>query len=147
MIVRFLFFTILLISSSVQAEQIATPVTDLLGRTVSVKLPVQRVILGEGRQLYLVEMLDKENPAKRVVAWRKDLIQSDPATWQQYRKRFPLLEKIPTFGGSEQGTFDVELAISLKPDVIIMNMDARKAIVDSGYEAALSSAGDPYRLC
>ncbi|PAV01472.1 ABC transporter substrate-binding protein [Arsenophonus sp. ENCA] len=143
MIVRFLFFTILLISSSVQAEQIVTPVTDLLGRTVSVKLPVQRVILGEGRQLYLVAMLDKENPAKRVVAWRKDLIQSDPATWQQYRKRFPLLEKIPTFGGSEQGNFDVELAISLKPDVIIMNMDARKAIVDSGYEAALSSAGIP----
>lgn len=140
---KFLFFALLLISSLVQAKQMVTPVTDLLGRTVSVKLPVQRVILGEGRQLYLVAMLDRENPGQRVVAWRRDLIQSDPATWQQYRKRFPVLEKIPTFGGSEQGAFDIEQAISLKPDVIIMNMDARSALVDAGYEAVLANAGIP----
>ncbi|EJE2970226.1 ABC transporter substrate-binding protein [Salmonella enterica] len=143
MILRFVLFTLVLASSMVHAERTVTHVTDLLGRTVNIKLPVQRVILGEGRQLYLVAMLDKENPAQRIVAWRKDLIQSDPATWQQYRQQFPQLEKIPTFGGSEQGTFDIEQAINLKPDVIIMNMDARNAIVDSGYEAALTSAGIP----
>ena len=143
MILRFILFTLLLASSMVHAEQTVTHVTDLLGRTVNIKLPVQRVILGEGRQLYLVAMLDKENPAQRIVAWRKDLIQSDPATWQQYRQQFPQLEKIPTFGGSEQGTFDIEQAINLKPDVIIMNIDARNAIIDSGYEVALASAGIP----
>ncbi|HGM7288889.1 ABC transporter substrate-binding protein [Serratia ureilytica] len=143
MILRLVLFIVLLTSSIAHAEQTMTPVTDLFGRTVNIKLPVQRVILGEGRQLYLVAMLDKENPAKRIVAWRKDLIQSDPATWQQYRQQFPQLEKIPTFGGREQGTFNIEQAINLKPDVIIMNMDARNAIVDSGYEAALASAGIP----
>lgn len=87
MILRFIFSIVLLYSSMAYAysQQVVTPVTDLLGRTVNVKLPVQRVILGEGRQLYLVAMFDKENPAQRIVAWRKDLIQSDPATWQQYR--------------------------------------------------------------
>ena len=49
----------------------------------------------------------------------------------------------PDIWGREQGTFDIEQAINLKPDVIIMNMDARNAIVDSGYEAALASAGIP----
>lgn len=140
---RIVFFALFFISSIVQSQQVITPVTDILGRTVSVKLPVQRVILGEGRQLYLVAMLDKENPGQRIVAWRRDLIQSDPATWQQYRKHFPMLEKIPVFGGSEQGTFDIEQAIKLKPDVVIMNMDARSAIVDSGYEAVLANAGIP----
>ncbi|WP_159567261.1 ABC transporter substrate-binding protein [Budvicia diplopodorum] len=133
----------LLSAGIVQAQQSLTPVVDLLGRTVSVKLPVQRVVLGEGRQLYLVAMLDKENPAQRLVAWRRDLIQSDPATWQQYRQRFPALEKLPTFGGSEQGTFDVEQTLRLRPDVVIMNMDARTAIMDAGYEAALARAGIP----
>ncbi|EPZ0269201.1 ABC transporter substrate-binding protein, partial [Serratia marcescens] len=89
MILRLVLFIVLLTSSVAHAEQTMTPVTDLFGRTVNIKLPVQRVILGEGRQLYLVAMLDKENPAKRIVAWRKDLIQSDPATWQQYRQQFP----------------------------------------------------------
>lgn len=140
---KVLFFAMLLISAVAQSEQISTPVTDILGRTISVKLPVQRVILGEGRQLYLVAMLDKENPGQRVVAWRRDLIQSDPATWQQYRDHFPMLAKIPTFGGSEQGTFDIEQAIKLKPDVIIMNIDARSSFVDSGYETTLDNAGIP----
>ncbi|WP_024910947.1 ABC transporter substrate-binding protein [Chania multitudinisentens] len=140
---RFLFFAMLLMATAVPAAQISTTVTDLLGRNVVVKLPVQRVILGEGRQLYLVAMLDRENPAQHLVAWRRDLIQSDPATWQQYRERFPQLEKIPTFGGSEQGTFDIEQAINLKPDIIIMNMDARNALVDSGYETILAKAGIP----
>ena len=54
-------------------------VTDLLGRQVKVHLPVRRVILGEGRQLYLVAALDTQNPIERIVGWRKDLIQSDPA--------------------------------------------------------------------
>ncbi|EAM8615763.1 ABC transporter substrate-binding protein [Salmonella enterica] len=140
---RLFFCAVLLISSLAQAKQVPTSVTDLLGRTVSVNLPVQRVILGEGRQLYLVAMLDKENPAQRVAAWRRDLIQSDPATWQQYRKHFPELEKIPTFGGSEQGTFDIEQAINLKPDVTIMNVDARNSLLDSGYESVLANAGIP----
>ncbi len=50
-------------------------VTDILGRQVNVHVPVRRVILGEGRQLYLVAALDKENPLQRIVGWRKDLIQ------------------------------------------------------------------------
>lgn len=143
MILRFIFSIVLLYSSMAYSQQVVAPVTDLLGRTVNIKLPVQRVILGEGRQLYLVAMFDKENPAQRIVAWRKDLIQSDPATWQQYRQQFPQLAKIPTFGGSEQGTFDIEQAINLQPDVIIMNMDARNTIVDAGHEAALARAGIP----
>lgn len=69
MILRFIFSIVLLYSSMAYSQQVVTPVTDLLGRTVNVKLPVQRVILGEGRQLYLVAMFDKENPAQRIVAW------------------------------------------------------------------------------
>ena len=38
---------------------------------------------------------------------------------------------------------DIEQAINLQPDVIIMNMDARNTIVDAGHEAALARAGIP----
>ena len=37
-------------------------VTDLAGRTVSVKKGVARMILGEGRQLYGLAVLDREDP-------------------------------------------------------------------------------------
>ncbi|MHC8391661.1 TroA family protein [Pseudomonas sp. MDT2-39-1] len=102
-------------------------VTDLLGRKVKVHLPVRRVILGEGRQLYLVAALDTQNPIERIVGWRKDLIQSDPDTYGAYLRKFPAIAKIPTFGGFEDGTFDIEQAISQRPDVIILNIEAQHA--------------------
>ena len=69
-------------------------VTDLLGRQVKVHLPVRRVILGEGRQLYLVAALDTQNPIERIVGWRKDLIQSDPDTYGAYLRKYPDLSLI-----------------------------------------------------
>jgi iron complex transport system substrate-binding protein len=120
-----------------------TTVTDLLGRQVQVRVPVRRVILGEGRQLYLVAALDTDDPIKRIVGWRKDLIQSDPDTWSAYRAKFPKIADIPTFGGFEDGTFDIEQAISLKPDVILMNIEAKRATDDARYTEKLSALGIP----
>lgn len=120
-----------------------TTVTDLLGRKVKVQVPVRRVILGEGRQLYLVAALDTDDPTKRIVGWRKDLIQSDPDTWSAYLRMFPKMANIPTFGGFEDGTFDIEQAISLKPDVILMNVEAQRATEDARYTEKLSALGIP----
>ena len=120
-----------------------TTVTDLLGRQVKVNLPVQRVILGEGRQLYLVAALDTQNPIERIVGWRKDLIQSDPDTYNAYLRKFPAIARIPTFGGFEDGTFDIEQAISQRPDVIILNIEAQHATEDARYIEKLDALGIP----
>ncbi|KAE9651042.1 ABC transporter substrate-binding protein [Pseudomonas sp. PB105] len=120
-----------------------TTVTDLLGRKVQVNLPVQRVILGEGRQLYLLAALDTQNPIERIVGWRKDLIQSDPDTYNAYLRKFPGIANIPTFGGFEDGTFDIEQAVSQRPDVIILNIEAQHATEDARYIEKLGALGIP----
>ncbi|POA36700.1 MULTISPECIES: ABC transporter substrate-binding protein [Pseudomonas] len=126
-----------------EADPALGTVTDLQGRTVKVHLPVRRVILGEGRQLYLVAALDTQNPIERIVGWRKDLIQSDPDTYNAYLRKFPDIAKIPTFGGFESGTFDIEQAISQKPDVIILNIEAQHATEDARYIEKLDALGIP----
>ncbi|KAB0509453.1 ABC transporter substrate-binding protein [Pseudomonas moorei] len=126
-----------------QADPALTEVTDLLGRKVKVHLPVRRVILGEGRQLYLVAALDTQNPIERIVGWRKDLIQSDPDTYGAYLRKFPDIARIPTFGGFEDGTFDIEQAISQRPDVIILNIEAQHATEDARYIEKLDALGIP----
>ena len=130
-------------AASAEEVPALTTVTDLLGRKVQVRVPVRRVILGEGRQLYLVAALDTEDPIRRVVGWRKDLIQSDPDTWNAYLRKFPKIAEIPTFGGFEDGTFDIEQAISLKPDVILMNIEAQRATEDARYTEKLAALGIP----
>lgn len=121
----------------------AVTVTDLLGRKVKVHVPVRRVILGEGRQLYLVAALDTQNPIERIVGWRKDLIQSDPDTYGAYLRKFPDIARIPTFGGFEDGTFDIEQAISEQPDVIVLNIEAQHATEDARYIEKLDALGIP----
>lgn len=120
-----------------------TTVTDLQGRQVQVRIPVRRVILGEGRQLYLVAALDTDNPLRRIVGWRKDMIQSDPDTYGAYLQRYPAIARIPTFGGFEDGTFDIEQAISQQPDVIILNVEAQHATEDARYIEKLDALGIP----
>lgn len=126
-----------------QAVAQTITVTDVAGRSVSVHVPVQRVILGEGRQLYLVAMLDTDNPLKRIVGWRKDLMQADPDTYAQYARRYPRIADIATLGGLGDGTFDLEQAIVRQPDVILLNVEAKMAGEDARYAEKLTALGIP----
>ncbi|MBO6838753.1 MAG: Fe3+-hydroxamate ABC transporter substrate-binding protein, partial [Alphaproteobacteria bacterium] len=56
---------------SAQAKDLVT-VTDLAGRTVEVAVPVQRIVLGEGRFLPSLGILDREDPTARIVGMMGD---------------------------------------------------------------------------
>ncbi|MGG7517224.1 ABC transporter substrate-binding protein [Allorhizobium undicola] len=118
-------------------------VKDITGREVEVSVPVERVILGEGRQIYFTAALDTDAPFKRVVGWRDDFQKADLDGYNIYLKKYPEMARIPTFGGMKDGTFDIEQAVTLKPDVIIMNIDAKSATEESGYIEKLSKVGIP----
>jgi iron complex transport system substrate-binding protein len=118
-------------------------VTDISGREVEVSLPVDHVILGEGRQIYFVAALDTDAPFKRVVGWRDDFRKADLDGYNAYLEKFPDMDKLPTFGGMKDGTFDIEQAVALKPDVIIMNIDAKTATEEAGYIEKLAKVGIP----
>jgi iron complex transport system substrate-binding protein len=126
-----------------QAADQTVTVTDIVGRQVEVKAPVGKVILGEGRQMYFVATLDTEDPFRRVVGWRDDLEKADLDGYRDYLAKYPHIAKLPKFGGSKEGTFDVEQAISLKPDVMIMNMEAKTATDDSKLIEKLAKVGIP----
>lgn len=132
---------LLAVSGSVSAQDIT--LTDIAGRQVTVDAPVQRMILGEGRQVYLLGALQPEAPFDRVVGWREDFSQADPDNYAHYAERFPELKQIPTFGGFKDGTFDVEQAASLQPDVVLMNLEARQATEDAAYDEKLAKLGIP----
>lgn len=130
-----------LLGVATQADEIT--ITDIAGREVTLDAPVERMILGEGRQIYLLGALQPEDPFAGVVGWREDFSQADPDNYAVYAERFPELEEIPTFGGFKDGTFDVEQAAALAPDVVLMNLEARTATEDAGYDDKLAELGIP----
>ncbi len=118
-------------------------VTDIVGRQVEVKAPVGKVILGEGRQMYFVAALDTDAPFRRVVGWRDDLQKADLDGYKDYLAKYPGIEKLPTFGGFKEGTFDIEQAVALAPDAIILNVEAKTATDDAKLIEKLAKVGIP----
>lgn len=118
-------------------------VTDVAGREITLDAPAERVILGEGRQIYLLGLLEPNDPFAHVVGWREDFSQADPDNYARYLERFPEIEEIPTFGGFKDGTFDVEQAAALNPDVVLMNIEAKAATEDAAYDDKLAQLGIP----
>ncbi|MBB3233804.1 ABC transporter substrate-binding protein [Phyllobacterium endophyticum] len=133
----------LLMSTVLPAFAEAVILRDVTGRDVEVNVPVKHVILGEGRQIYFLAALDKENPFEHVVGWRDDLPKADPESYAAYLAKYPEVAKLPTFGGMKDGTFNIEQAVALKPDVILMNIDAKTATEEAGYIEKLAKVGIP----
>lgn len=133
----------LLISMGQASAKESMTIHDIAGRDVTVEVPVQHLILGEGRLTYALAMLDHDNPFKRVVGWRDDLEKADPQGYDIYKARYPDIDQLPTFGGIKDGTFNVEQAITLDPDVIVMNIEAKGATDEAGLEQKLAQVGIP----
>jgi iron complex transport system substrate-binding protein len=94
-------------------------ITDLLGRTVSIDLPVERVVL----TFYFEEYVPIEggvDPFERIVGWTRDYWEGRRQwTWETYESAFPEIDDIPDVGYINKGTFNPEKVISLHPDVVI----------------------------
>ncbi|HEX2725965.1 MAG TPA: ABC transporter substrate-binding protein [Beijerinckiaceae bacterium] len=118
-------------------------VTDLAGRTVTVKRGVRRMILGEGRQIYGLAVLDKDDPFRRVAGWKDDLKQNDPDAWRKYKAKFPHAESIADFGNPYSGDFSVEKVIALDADVVVLDLGNYFKARETGLITKLEKANIP----
>lgn len=95
-------------------------VTDIAGRTVTVKRPVKHIVLGEGRQLLALALLHPD-PVSIMAGWPADLQRQDKVTYDLYRKRFPGLDQVPIIGRGSADTFSIEQALAAQPDLAILS--------------------------
>ncbi len=117
--------------------------TDIAGRTITIERPVERVILGEARQIYIVAALQPGNPFNRIVGWRNDLRRFDADTYNKYKESFPEVADIPEFGSPYSGEFSVERAIALDADVVTLNLGGLERAKEAGMIDQLAEVGIP----
>ncbi len=114
---------------------------DLAGRTVAVPDKVERIIIGEGRHLPALAILDRADPVARLVGMMGDYEAVDPISYQRYRERFPALDAVKRIGRNTRDTFSIEQAISAAPQVAVFGLyghgpDTRSGEVIRALEAA-----------
>lgn len=107
--------------SQAQTQAMHT-VTDLAGRRVQLPTQIDRVLLGEGRLLPALGMLDRENPAQRLVAMMGDYETLDAPGYAQWQARFPQLDKVLRVGRTGSGSFSDEQAIAQRPQLAIFGL-------------------------
>ena len=120
-----------------------TTVTDVLGRRVDVPVPASRILLDGARMLYTTALLNPPDPAAGIVGWPDDLKQNDPDTWRAYLAAFPAMASIPITGQLYDGSFSIERAVSLHPDVFVVSAANFPAAQDAGTIDRLTRLGVP----
>lgn len=139
--------TFALTLTAAQATDYPITVTDVSGRSVEIEAEPQRVVVQDGRDLFALALLDREDPFKRMVAWNNILIRSDPQTWAALQRAWPESSAKPIdmkFGDEGQVNLE-QLAVS-KPDLLIFQVRVRQALEDADLFNRLESLGIPVIL-
>jgi len=96
-------------------------ITDLVGRSVQLDAPAKTIVLGDGRLLMAIALLDRDDPVKRVAALLSDLNVTDPVLLAQVQERFPAAHSLPIYKGSATSV-SAEQIIQLAPDAAIFGL-------------------------
>lgn len=104
-------------------------ITDALGRSVVLKAPAERIVLGFNYE----EFTAVAGPSgwDRVVGFSKTLW-SDwrPSVFKRYLVPIPRLAALPDVGNTEDGSFSMERVLSLRPDLVVMAEFSFKALAE-----------------
>lgn len=126
-------------ASTASAETIE--VTDLAGRVVKVTRDPQKIVLSEGRQLYTLAMLDRDDPFRRVVGWGNDLIANDPGAWRKYLAKFPKAKDVADMGNPYAADVSMEKIAALGTEVYILDLSNYFKAQETGLLGKLEKAG------
>ncbi|MEM1398518.1 MAG: hypothetical protein AAGF58_01485 [Pseudomonadota bacterium] len=127
--------------SGIAHAQESITVTDIAGRTVEVTKNPQKVVIGEGRMIYTIALLDRDNPFQRIVGWKDDMINFDPDAYRKYLAAFPEAADIPSFGSPYSDEWNLEGVIALGTEVVFMNLGNLLKAQESGILEKLDEAG------
>ncbi len=102
-----------------RARAAMPPITDAIGRTVTLKAPAERIVLGFNYEEFTAVAgaagWDRVAGFGRALwaGWR-------PAVFSRYRQVIPNLDKVGDVGTTDDGSFSLERVLSLRPDLVVL---------------------------
>ncbi|MBE1292896.1 MAG: ABC transporter substrate-binding protein [Rhodobacteraceae bacterium] len=116
-------------------------VTDVAGRVVEVEKNPSKVVIGEGRMIYSIALLDRDNPFERVVGWKDDMVKYDPDAYRKYLAKYPEIADLKSFGSPYSDEWNLEAVVALGTEVVFMNLGNLLKAQESGIIEKLDEAG------
>lgn len=134
----------LIFSVAAQATDYPLTVTDLAGRQVTLAHEPRRIVLQDGRDLFSLALLDREDPFERIAVWNNIIKRSDPNTWQVFQTRWPdSAGRAVDMQFGDDGDMNLEAVVAGKPDLLVFQLRARKSLEGAGVERKLAALKIP----
>ena len=118
-------------------------ITDVTGRTVTLKKPAERVVLqwsGAGGPFFTISALMGKDTPKVIAGMDTSLQKYRADMWNHFTAEMPELAKIPEVGTVGDKDFNVEQVVALQPDVIFIPVDLKNQY-ESDAKQKLDEAG------
>lgn len=118
-------------------------ITDVTGRTVTLKKPAERVVLqwsGAGGPFFTISALMGKDTPKVIAGMDTSLQDYRADMWKYFTTEMPELAKIPVVGTVGDKTFNAEQVVALNPDVIFIPVDLKDQY-ESDAKAKMDAAG------
>ena len=118
-------------------------ITDVTGRTVTLKKPAERVVLqwsGAGGPFFTISALMGKDTPKVIAGMDTSLQDYRADMWKHFTTEMPELAKIPVVGTVGDKTFNAEQVVALNPDVIFIPVDLKNQY-ESDAKAKMDAAG------
>jgi iron complex transport system substrate-binding protein len=94
------------------------PITDALGRSVVLKAPAERIVIGFNFEEFTA--IAGAVGWERVVGFDRHQWENNRrASWVRYQAVIPRLSTLADIGNTEKDTFSVERVLGLKPDLLV----------------------------
>jgi iron complex transport system substrate-binding protein len=106
-------------ATAARAQPAPIIITDALGRTITLKAPAERIVLGFNYE----EFTAIAGPAGwgRVVGFGRALWADwRPSTFKRYSVPIPRLAMLPDVGNTDDNSFSLEKVIALRPDLVVL---------------------------
>ncbi|OPA95817.1 ABC transporter substrate-binding protein [Pseudomonas fluorescens] len=136
----------LLIAGQSMANATTYPVTvtDVANRQVEIAHEPSRIVLQDGRDLFTLALLDRQDPFQRIVAWNNIVKRGDPNTWKVFEHQWPQSANRATdmkFG--DEGDVNLEAIVAAHPDLLVFQFRARAALESAGVAQKLAALKIP----
>ncbi|WP_256579892.1 ABC transporter substrate-binding protein [Pseudomonas sp. Irchel s3h9] len=130
--------------SMANATTYPVTVTDVANRQVEIAQEPKRIVLQDGRDLFTLALLDRQDPFKRIVAWNNIVKRADPNTWKVFEQQWPESANRATdmkFG--DEGDLNLEAIVSAHPDLLVFQTRARASLESAGVAQKLAALKIP----
>ncbi len=119
-------------------------VTDVANRQVEILHEPKRIVLQDGRDLFTLALLDREDPFQRIVAWNNIIKRSDANTWNVFASRWPQsANKATDMQFGDEGDLNLEAVVAARPDLLVFQTRARASLENAGVAKKLAALNIP----